>query len=761
MPMKSGEFFEKKFSVLKDISNAVVSTDDISAIANLMLDLATSYANAEKGSLMLVNERDELYTIAARGIDVQLIGTCRTKLGEGIAGAVVRNRHAVLVEDIEKDDRFKGTARDHYRTKSFISCPILSRNKPLGVLNVNDRQDDMPFAEDEFILIKTIADRAAIALENAFLMIKLKAKAAELAAMEKKLIDTDIAMTEILTHISHELRTPLNSIKGAIYYLQGFVKPTSTEQREFYNIISDETVKLGSIIENLLDFLKHEDETRIVKKSIVNLRGLIEELSGSKLLGDILARKKLKLKTDINEGTSDIVADKIRLGQFFVNLIDGLSPYLETDDTIEVAVHENDFLKVSLTFPRMMPKAVLSLLFDSGYIFQKKDHPEEGTKLCLARKVVESHRWDLNAENTGGVFLITITIPRGARENTETVIATAMEMFVEFISGLLGLNVCSIMLIDDLTGDLTIRSARGLQDDAIKRTRISPGERIAGWVAREGEPLLIENIEDDNRFKRKNVQKYNTKSLLSIPLKIREKVIGVLNLNNKIDGSAFTVQDLQIASALGERVSHFIERFYANEYREQRFKQFTSSFTSLLDAVKRYQKKKNIYSDLMFRLMDKLGANGEVRKLGLYVSMIYDLGLMSIDESVLKKEKLLPFESRALKVHPYATVSLLDDFEFSADAKKAILHHHERYDGTGYPDRLKGDEIPFVSKVVSVVDSFCAMTAEMPYRKKLTTSEALEEIKEGSGSIYDKKVVDALDDILRPAQEPENRLSLS
>jgi len=128
--------------------------------------------------------------------------------------------------------------------------------------------------------------------------------------------------------------------------------------------------------------------------------------------------------------------------------------------------------------------------------------------------------------------------------------------------------------------------------------------------------------------------------------------------------------------------------------------------------------------------------------------------LALVENGFLQFKKLSPSELSALRVHPYTTIGLLDDFEFSADVKKAILHHHERYDGTGYPDRLKGEEIPFISRALSVVDSFCALITEKPYRKACTKDAALAEIRKGSGSLYDPKIVEALEkamsDVIMP-----------
>lgn len=99
-------------------------------------------------------------------------------------------------------------------------------------------------------------------------------------------------------------------------------------------------------------------------------------------------------------------------------------------------------------------------------------------------------------------------------------------------------------------------------------------------------------------------------------------------------------------------------------------------------------------------------------------------------------------------MHPYTAVALLNNFEFSEAVKMAILHHHERYDGTGYPDGLKGSKIPFISRVLSVVDAYCSMISERPYRKSFIREEALQEIKRGAGSVYDPAVAQALAEVI-------------
>lgn len=740
--------FEKKFAILQEISNALVVTDNLSAIANLMLDLAINYTKAEKGSLMLVNERDELYILAGRGIDLNLIRTYRAKIGQGIAGIVAKNRAPMLVQDLAEEPQLKGLTRDRYRTNSFISCPIISKNRLLGVININDKVDGASFNDDEFSLIKIIANQAAIALENAMLVSQLRFKAAELEGINRKLIESDVVKTEFITRVSHELRTPLNSIKGSVYYLSQSERLSRREQEEFYDIITGETDKLIGIVENQLDFLRFEDETMIINKTVVSLREVLGEISNSKNIKTLFARKDINLKIEVDEGLSDIVGDRIRIMQFFLNILEGLNSYLERGDEIVISARENDQVHISIALPRRLPESITAYLFSSNHLFQT-DSPEGQLKLYLARKVSDIHRWDLVAENTADGLLITLNIPKSTRQKMDAVVTTTIDMFLEFITEVLDVNICSVMLCDDLTGDLMIKGARGLDDLLIKQTRVRMGERIAGWVALEGEPLFVEDIEQDPRFGRKNVAQYNSKSLISLPLKINGKVIGVLNLNNKRSSSPFTERDFDLAQSMCERVVHVIEGLYGEERQEDEFRQLMTSFDSLISAEKKYHKKDSRLPDVAMGMAAKLGLGEQDRRSILYASVLYDLGLVLLEESILsKKGKLLPTEENTLKIHPYTTVGLLDSFEFSEEIKQGILHHHERYDGTGYPDGLNGNNIPFIARILAVVDAYCAMTSERPYRPAMEPAEALAEIRKKTGTYYDPQMVDVLEQVV-------------
>ncbi|MEW6570538.1 MAG: GAF domain-containing protein [Nitrospirota bacterium] len=745
--MEDPHSVEKKCLILREIPRLITETSNINALADLLLDRAIDFTNAEKGSLMLANEKGELYILAAKGFNLHFVETYRTKIGEGIAGIVAQNKLPVLVEDIDKDERFKDKKRDHYKTKAFISCPLVSREKVIGVININDKKDGTAFTGDELDLLIAVADQAAIAVENMLLLEQLRKKAVELENINRKLLESDMNKTEFLTRVSHELRSPLNSIKGAVYYLLQTAKPNKGKRKEFYQIISKETEQLISLVENLLDFLRLEDETAVTKVSLVHLPEILREVTESGGLTKLLLMKNIKIGIDIKEGTYEIAGDKTKLVHLFMNLLEGLSYYLHGNDTIRIKAVENGFITVELIFSRKMPETVFSILYSSRYIY-RTDLSNEMMRLYLAKKAAEAHRWGFEIENAEDHFLVSLTIPKSSKDKMDAILGLTMDIFAEFVSELLQLNICSIMLSDEVTAELTIRGVKGLSEEVVRRTRIQLGDQIAGWVALEGKPLLIEDIESDDRFRKKNIPQYNTKSLLSVPIKLRDRVMGVLNLNNKMTGEPFTKRDLYVSTAISERIANLLAKLYSGQYKENEVNQIINSCDLLLQAVKRYRKKRSLFPDLAWKIMEKIGAEEEEKANALYASTLHDLGLTLIDEKILQKKSLHKSEMEALKNHPNATIELLNFFEFSEDVRRAIQSHHERYDGTGYPMGLKGKEIPLIARVLSVVDSYCAMISERPYRRALTWKEALADIKAHSGSLYDPEIVKAFEEIL-------------
>ena len=130
------------------------------------------------------------------------------------------------------------------------------------------------------------------------------------------------------------------------------------------------------------------------------------------------------------------------------------------------------------------------------------------------------------------------------------------------------------------------------------------------------------------------------------------------------------------------------------------------------------------------------------RKL-LYSALLHDLGKIGIDQRIMeKREKLTPQEWEIIRAHPINSVKILSSFPCFLDISPIIRHHHERFDGTGYPDGLTGEQIPFKSRLIAVIDSFDAMINNRPYQGAVGISDALETIDANKGKQFDPKLAD-------------------
>lgn len=154
-----------------------------------------------------------------------------------------------------------------------------------------------------------------------------------------------------------------------------------------------------------------------------------------------------------------------------------------------------------------------------------------------------------------------------------------------------------------------------------------------------------------------------------------------------------------------------------------------------------------IYSRLMAK---KLGLSEEEKKQLIYGAYMHDIGKINIPNEILtKKMKLTKDEWEILKQHPRDGVEIIKSVNSLKKVAPLILYHHERYDGGGYPEELKGESIPYLARVLTVVDSFDAMTSSRPYNKRKTYEEGLEELNRCSGTQFDPKIVEIFTEVVR------------
>lgn len=314
---------------------------------------------------------------------------------------------------------------------------------------------------------------------------------------------------------------------------------------------------------------------------------------------------------------------------------------------------------------------------------------------------------------------------------------------IEAATHLLDAETGSLLLHDPVTNELFFEVALGEQGGRLKEIRIKAEQGFAGWAFTHGEGLIINDPGSDPRFFRDADRKslFTTRSLVVAPLQIKGKSIGVIEAINKLDGE-FTDNDLEILSFLANQVAPAIEN--ATLYAELR-EVFLETALTLSEALECRDTYTGGHTrrvrDYSMAIGTRLGLSStDLENLNL-ASILHDIGKIGVDDAILRKQAPLDKdEFTKMMQHTCIGAEILQFVKSMATVVPGVRNHHEKFDGTGYPDALKGENIPYVARIIAVADTYDAMTTDRPYRKALTTEMAIAELERCSGTQFDPDI---------------------
>lgn len=249
-----------------------------------------------------------------------------------------------------------------------------------------------------------------------------------------------------------------------------------------------------------------------------------------------------------------------------------------------------------------------------------------------------------------------------------------------------------------------------------------------------------------------NSRTFLSKGVIIVPL-ISEDVMGVITVKKKLNKLGFNRSDLEILATLAEQATVAIENAQLYEEQEKMLFGSIKALANLLDArIPNMYTHSDFFVKLVLDMAEELKlCREEIRKIH-YAALLPDAGKFGVPEEILRKPGgLSGREYRIVKRHPLESVKIIQPIEILKPAIPIILHHHERFDGKGYPDGLKKDEIPIGSRIMAVADTFEAMLSKRPYRGATTISKAIKEIKKNSGAQFDPKAVNAFLKVIKKA----------
>lgn len=231
--------------------------------------------------------------------------------------------------------------------------------------------------------------------------------------------------------------------------------------------------------------------------------------------------------------------------------------------------------------------------------------------------------------------------------------------------------------------------------------------------------------------------------LLGIPL-VSEDIVGLIIIKRPKTGNPFDRYDEEIMMTISEQAMIGIKNLQLYEEQHKTVLGSIKSLVTLLDTrIPQRYAHSAYFSRLVVAIAEQMHLDEKQIESLKYASLLHDAGKIDVPLKILTKtSRLTTKEFTIIKRHPVMGAQLLRSFQVLRPAIPIIMHHHEKYNGSGYPSRLRKNQIPMGARIMAVADAFEAMVYGRPYRQRLSLDEAIKEIKEKSGTQFDPKIVE-------------------
>lgn len=309
---------------------------------------------------------------------------------------------------------------------------------------------------------------------------------------------------------------------------------------------------------------------------------------------------------------------------------------------------------------------------------------------------------------------------------------------------------CTVFLIDERKNELWSKVAHGADEIRFSRTL-----GVAGHVATSGEILNISDAYADQRFNSEIDRQtgYHTRNMLTFPMKNSfGGIIGVFQVLNKRYG-CFGESDEKLLAAISSIASAQVENAMLYEQQRKSFESFIETLAMTIDArdplTAGHSKRISLYADEIAKVY---GLPAERREVLRYAALLHDYGKVSLADEILKtRERFTEAQFAQMRSHPRITRTILEKIDLPNNLQDLPLiagAHHEKMDGSGYPEGLRGRQIPLESRILAVVDAFDAMTSNRRYTDRLINFEqVLYTLEADSGTHFDPTFVEAFQQI--------------
>lgn len=680
----------KEVSTLNAVAQVLSQPYDLRVLLKNTLAKIIEVTESDAGGICLLDEkRQALILRSHKGLSPRIVETSTAiAVGDGISGRVAATGNPAVIEDLAKDKRLTRPFLLKEGFRSGAIAPIILRGEVIGVFNILGRKPRR-YDERDVKLLISIGNQIGIAVENAHLIESREEEISRLNALNRisRLISSEISLDALLEKVYEHV--------DSIIHPQNFSITLYHEETDSFEAI-----------------LKYERGVRKRRYSFPADRGLSSQ---------VFFKKKPILTDDYLKECRH----------------QGIEPY---------GPATKSWLGVPIVEKGKAIGCIYVYDYERSDAFDKHDLELLSTIAGQTAVVVENVRHYKALKQRVEELELLFQIGQSVVSTFD--LDLVLEHIVKMLKSKFGHEKCAILFMDEAANELYIKTLGVPMSERVKKFRIKmEGEpSIIGHVAKTGTTYYAPDVRHDKLYLEVMPE---TRSEVAVPLKVGDRIIGVLDIEADVV-EAFSDLDIKMLESVCNQSAIAIDNVRLYKSLENSYFDTIRALVSAMEAKDAYTRgHSERVRELAVQIADYLDvARDEVKTLN-YAGYLHDIGKIGVSDTLLSKvEPLTNHEFAKIRLHPEIGHNMIKHVDFLSEVAAIIRHEHEKYDGTGYPDSLKGDDIPLGARIIAVADAYDAMTTDRPYRKALGQNEAIRRLDAGSGTQFDPKIVAAIMHVL-------------